>query len=108
MNVSMPSVLAAYFAAEDAADTDVLERCFAPDAVVHDEGRVMQGLDAIQAWKIAARAKYLYHVTPQRASTVGVTTTVLARVTGSFAGSPVELTYTFELANEKIASMEIH
>jgi hypothetical protein len=108
MNVSMPSVLAAYFAAEGAADTDVLERCFAPDAVVHDEGRVMQGLDAIQAWKIAARAKYQYHVTPKRASTVGVTTTVLARVTGSFAGSPVELTYTFELANEKIASMEIH
>ena len=60
MNVSMPSVLVAYFAAEDAADTDVLERCFAPDAVVHDEGRVMQGLDAIQAWKIAARAKYQY------------------------------------------------
>jgi hypothetical protein len=108
MNVRMPSALATYFAAEDASDTDVLERCFAPDAVVHDEGRVMQGLDAIKAWKLAARAKYQYQVTSKRASTVGTTTTVLARVTGSFAGSPVELTYTFGLAGEKIASLEIH
>ena len=108
MNVSMPSALASYFAAEDAADTDVLERCFAPDAVVRDEGRVVQGLKAIKAWKVAARAQYRYRVTPQRASTVGATTTVFARVTGSFAGSPVDLTYTFELANEKIASLEIH
>jgi len=108
MNVSMPSALASYFAAEGAADTDVLECCFAPNAVVHDEGRVMRGLDAIKAWKMAARAKYQYHVTPMRVSTVGTTATVLARVTGSFAGSPVELTYTFGLANEKIASLEIH
>ena len=34
MNVSLPSMLATYIAAEGAADTDVLERCFAPDAVV--------------------------------------------------------------------------
>ena len=108
MNVNMPSALATYFAAEDMADTDVLERCFAPDAVVHDEGHVMQGLDAIKAWKLAARAKYQYHVTPKRASTAGATTTVLAQVTGSFAGSPVDLTYIFGLANEKIASLEIH
>jgi hypothetical protein len=34
MNVSMPSTLATGCAAEGAADTDVLERCFAPDADV--------------------------------------------------------------------------
>ena len=108
MSVSMPSTLAAYFAAEDTSDSDALERCFAADAVVHDEGRVMRGIDAIKAWKLAGQAKYRYHVTPKSASTVGATTKVLAQVTGSFAGSPVELTYTFGFAGEKIASLEIH
>ena len=98
----------AYFSAEDAADTDVLERCFAPDAVVRDEGQVMRGLDAIKAWKLAAQAKYRYRVEPLSASHEGATATVRARLTGSFPGSPVELTYTFGLVGDKIASLEIH
>lgn len=33
--------------------------------------------------------------------------TLRARLSGTFAGSPVELTYTFILAGGKIASLEI-
>ena len=107
MNAILPPVLAAYFGAEDAADVEVLERCFAADALVRDEGRVMRGLDAIKAWKSAARAKYKYRIEPLGASREGAVATVLARVTGSFPGSPIELTYTFGLVGDKIASLEI-
>jgi hypothetical protein len=84
----MPPALAAYFGAEDAASVEVLERCFTPDAVVRDEGRVMRGLDAIKAWKSAAQAKYKYRIEPLSASSGGGTATVLARVTGSFRAAP--------------------
>ena len=107
MNASMPPAVAAYFSAEDAADVEVLERCFTPDAVVRDEGRVTRGFDAIKAWKSAARATYKYRIEPLSASGGGGAATVLARLTGSFPGSPVELTYTFGLVDDKIASLEI-
>ena len=108
MNVTMAKALATYFSAEDTANTDVLEICFAPDAVVRDEGQVMRGLEAIKAWKAGAQAKYRYRVEPLSASISGTTTTVLARLTGSFPGSPIELTYTFGLVGDKIATLEIH
>jgi hypothetical protein len=108
MNLIMPPALATYFSAEDATDIDVLERCFGPNSVVRDEGRVVRGLDAIKAWRLASRAKYRYRVEPLSTSCEGATATVLARVTGSFPGSPVELTYSFGLVGDKIASLEIH
>jgi len=107
MNTSMPPALMTYFSAEDTADVEALERCFMPDAFVRDEGRVMRGLDAIKAWKSASREKYKYRVEPLSASREGGTATVLARLTGSFPGSPIELTYTFGLVDDKIASLEI-
>jgi hypothetical protein len=107
MNASMPPSLVAYFSAEDSADVEILGRCFTADAVVRDEGQVMRGLDAIKAWKSAARAKYKYRIEPLSASREGATATVLARLTGSFPGSPIEVTYTFGLVDDKIASLEI-
>jgi hypothetical protein len=107
MNASIPPALAAYFGAQDTANVEVLERCFTLDAVVRDEGRVMRGLDAIKAWKSAAQAKYKYRIEPLSALRGGGIATVLARVTGSFPGSPIELTYTFGLVGDKIASLEI-
>jgi hypothetical protein len=100
MNVTMPPALATYFSAEDSASLDVLEHCFARDAVVRDEGQVVRGLDAIKAWKLDAQAKYRYHVEPISASCEGATTTVIVRLTGSFPGSPIELTYSFGLVGQ--------
>ena len=76
MNASMPPAVAAYFSAEDAADVEVLERCFTPDAVVRDEGRVTRGFDAIKAWKSAARATYKYRIEPLSASGGGGAATI--------------------------------
>ena len=108
MTVQLPPALAMYFRAEDAAETDVLERCFAPDAVVRDEGQVMLGLDAIKAWKVAAQGRYQYRVESLEAVTEAMTATVRAKLTGNFPGSPVELLYRFGLAADKITSLEIH
>ncbi len=61
----------------------------------------------IKAWKQASQAKYQYSIEPLSSSQEGQTVTLLARLSGNFPGSPVELTYTFVLDNGKIASLEI-
>ena len=108
MNPIMPVPLVVYFSAERTTDTELLARCFAADAIVQDEGRTMIGLDAIKGWKRETKAKYQYSIEPLRVSQVADVVTVQARLTGTFPGSPIELSYRFVLAGEKIASLEIH
>ena len=105
--MDMPPPLVAYFAAEAGNDTGALARCFATDAIVRDEGRTIVGLDAIKGWKRDSKAKYQYSVEPLGVSPLGATVEVPARLTGSFPGSPIEVTYDFVLAGDKIASLEI-
>jgi ketosteroid isomerase-like protein len=107
MSIELPAPIAAYLATVNAKDTSKLADCFADDAVVHDEARDYQGLDAIKAWRWETQAKYNYTMEPIDASVDGDTVKVLARLAGDFPGSPVELDYTFVLENDKIASLAI-
>lgn len=108
MNMTLPAPLATYLSAETTTDSETLSNCFATDAIVRDEGRTIEGLEAIKAWKKDSKAKYQYSVEPLRVSHDGATVKMRARLTGNFPGSPVEVTYTFVLADDKIASLEIH
>ena len=74
---------------------------------MHDERRDYRGLDAIKSWQREAEGKYRYVVEPLDASVSENIVTLRARLTGDFPGSPVELDYTFTLANDKITSLEI-
>lgn len=107
MNFELPAPIAAYLASVNAKDASTLAGCFADDAVVHDEARDYEGVDAIKAWRLETQAKYNYTIEPIDASVDGDTVKVLARLTGDFPGSPVELDYTFVLKNDKIASLVI-
>ncbi|WP_223462420.1 MULTISPECIES: nuclear transport factor 2 family protein [unclassified Pseudomonas] len=108
MKIELPESIASYLAAEKKTDIKILERCFTKDATVRDEGQTYNGLEAIKAWKQASQAKYQYSIEPLSSSQKGQIVTLLARLTGNFPGSPIELTYTVELADDKIASLEIH
>ena len=107
MDMTLPPPLAAYFAAEAGTDTEALTGCFASDAIVRDEGRTIEGLAAIKDWKRHSKAKYKYRAEPLGVSQIGPTVKVPVRLTGSFPGSPIEVTYDFVLAGDKIASLEI-
>jgi hypothetical protein len=107
MTLKLPGPVTNYLAADKAKDPDMLALCFALDALVHDEGADYRGLDAIKAWKRKAGAKYQYVVEPLDASVSETVVKLHARLTGNFPGSPVELDFTFKLANDKITSLEI-
>ena len=103
----LPEPVINYLAAVKAKDTGMLALCFTDDALVHDEGRDYRGLDAIRAWNKETQTKYKYVIEPLDASMSGDTVKLRARLTGDFPGSPVDLDFTFMLANDKITSLEI-
>ena len=107
MAMILPRSLVAYLNSEATTDVESLANCFAADAVVHDEGRAIRGLDAIKAWKKDAKTKYQYAVEPLDAVQDQATVTMRARLSGKFPGSPIEVTYRFVLANDRIALLEI-
>jgi hypothetical protein len=104
--IALPAPIATYFAA-DAADAGGVARCFTADGVVIDERREHQGRHAIVRWKIEATAKYHYTSEPLSVDVSDPVVTVIARITGEFPGSPIELQYRFTLEGDEIARLEI-
>ncbi|MBR8272274.1 nuclear transport factor 2 family protein [Burkholderia cenocepacia] len=108
MTLLLPDPIHAYFEFSNGADTRRAAHCFTPDAVVVDEGRTHRGHDAIESWKRASREQFEFAVEPVTVSRDGDRVTVKARVDGNFPGSPVQLDHVFDLAGDKIRSLEIH
>src|SRR5207245_6851193 len=90
MAMILPPSLVAYLNSEATTDVESLTNCFAADAVVHDEGRVIRGLDAIKVWKKDAKTKYQYTVKPLDAVQDQATVTMRARLTGKHPSSQNE------------------
>jgi hypothetical protein len=103
---SLPKPIAAYFAA-DKMDAAAVSRCFTENAIVKDEGHTYTGIAEITRWKTEASKKYKYTCEPIACAPEGGRTVVTCTLTGNFPGSPVDLRFFFELAGEKVASLEI-
>jgi SnoaL-like protein len=108
MSLSLPPPIALYVQLENAGDTDTLSACFAPNAIVHDEGHTYEGLAAITAWKAETKKKYHHTVTPLAVAQQHDKTVLTATLTGDFPGSPVTVHFEFVLEAGKIRSLEIH
>lgn len=101
--------LSRYFAAQNDHDAEGMTNCFAPEAVVRDEGRTYVGRDAIREWKLDTIAKYGVTAEPLSAKAGADCITVVVRVEGNFPGSPADLTYDFTFdASGLIQTLEIH
>jgi hypothetical protein len=105
-DLSLPEPVAAYFDA-DQRDGAAVARCFTQEGVVKDEGQTHCGLQAIEAWKTAASAKYRYTSTPFAVEQKHGWCVVTSRLTGNFPGSPIDLRYHFRLERGRIAYLEI-
>ena len=107
MAIRLPPAIQLYVEAENSGNPELLGQCFAPDAVVHDEGRNYEGLAAIKGWKAETKQKYNHSVEPLEIVTRDGNTVLRARLSGNFPGSPVVLSFTFGLQGGKIASLRI-
>ena len=108
MNVSLPGVLDRYFEAQNAHAIDAMVACFAGDAAVYDEGRDYVGARAIRAWKEETSRRYHITAEPLECRAEDGSTIVVVRVSGTFDGSPTNLTYRFGLSEDgRIGSLEV-
>ena len=105
--MQLPDAIQTYFTAEAPQDGAALAAVFAPDAVVHDEGHIHRGPDAIRLWWQTAKARYRHQAEPLDLTEVAGKSVVRARVSGEFPGSPAVLTFTFGLAHDRITDLEI-
>jgi hypothetical protein len=106
MLLSLPQPIAAYFEA-DRGRGDSVAKCFAPDAVVKDEGNTYRGVNAIRQWRAEVAKKYAYTCQPLAVEQQDDRTIVTCRLDGNFPGSPVDLRFLFRLADDKIKDLEI-
>ena len=108
MYLDLPKPIDMYLGSENTDDTDVIPKCFSPDATVQDEGRTHTGLAAIKAWKTAAKAKTGYTIEPLSAIERDGRTVVSVKVAGKFPNSPITLEYTFAVKHDRIVALDIH
>lgn len=104
--LNLPKPIAAFFAA-DKTDGEAVSRCFTENATVKDEGETHRGRAAIKQWKTEASKKYKYTSEPFSCEQEDGKTVVTSRLEGNFPGSPVNLRFFFDLADDRIASLEI-
>ncbi len=105
-SLELPAPIASYFA-NKTSDSRAVARCFTKDGLVVDERQEHRGHAAIAAWNADATARYSFTTELLAAETDGARTTVRARLTGNFAGSPIELRFRFTLDGHLIARLEI-
>ena len=86
-----------YFELATLADSEPYFALFAPDAIVEDEGHEYRGIDEIRRWRTEVPQVH-YDVLSVVESVAGSTTT--AQISGDFPGSPVNLSYWFECAQD--------
>jgi SnoaL-like domain len=108
MSIQLPPPIALYVQLENVGDTATLSECFAPNAIVRDEGHTYEGLVAIKAWKAGTKKQYHHTVTPLGIAQQHGKTVLTATLTGDFPGSPVTVNFDFVLEAGKILSLEIH
>lgn len=107
MTDKLPEPLAAYFAAKNRHEIDAMLAPFAEDAVVKDEGATMTGRTAIREWMEETTRKYAVTVDVREVVLAGENVKVRSLVSGNFPGSPATLGYSFTLAGDRIAHLEI-
>jgi|SRR6266436_251173 len=108
MKPDLPEILDRYFAAQNRHDIDAMVACFASDAAVRDEGHDIVGTRAIRAWKNETSAKYRISAEPRECRVEDGRTIVLVKVSGTFDGSPANLTYRFGFSGDgRIGALEV-
>jgi hypothetical protein len=107
MDITLPVPIDIYFASENAHNPSAIDKCFAADAIVRDEGRAFKGIAAIKAWRIETGERYRHTVEPLGVSLQEGRVVVLSRISGEFPGSPIRLEHVFEIEGDRITSLEI-
>ncbi|WP_440555953.1 nuclear transport factor 2 family protein [Streptomyces sp. SCPE 10] len=97
----LPVRVRTYLDAHARHDVPTAADCFAPAAVVVDDGRTHRGRDAVRAWLDRTSTEYTYTTTPLTAVPHDDRHwTVTQRLDGDFPGGTVDLAHAFTLDDD--------
>ena len=103
--MKFPHVIEELVAAQNNADSQKYADAFAETALVFDEGKTHRGRKEIKDWIEKANQQYSAKMKPLEYSTE--LNTLQAEISGTFPGSPLVLTYHFDIEDGKIQSLKI-
>ncbi|MES3016508.1 MAG: nuclear transport factor 2 family protein [Bacteroidota bacterium] len=103
--MKLPSVLTDLIMAQNNLDSIAYANCFTETAVVFDEGKIHTGKTAIISWIDKANKEYQTTMKPVEYSETEHT--LKTEVSGTFPGSPIIMTYHFELKDRLIQTLKI-
>ena len=102
---NLPKVIEDLVKAQDNFDSNAYANCFTETAAVFDEGKTHNGRKEIEKWIDKANTAYQATMKPLNYSE---TEQILeAEISGNFPGSPIVLSYQFEIINQQIQSLKI-
>jgi hypothetical protein len=107
MSLQLPVPIERYVQIANSDTPEAVPECFAPDAIVRDEGQTYEGVAAIKNWMATTKKKYGHTITPLELAERGGQSVLKARLAGSFPGSPITVNFNFVLAGEKIRALAI-
>lgn len=107
MKLKLPTIIKKYIKASNEADLKAFIACFANTAAVSDEGEALIGHEAISKWFTKTRAKYQFKSKPIGIKNENEKIILIAKVSGSFPGSPVTLDYHFKIESGLIKDLKI-
>lgn len=103
--MNLPNVIADLAKAQNNFDSVAYANCFTATAVVFDEGKTHQGKVAVEKWIRKANEDYQATMKPLEYSEMEEI--LKAEVSGNFPGSPLVLSYHFELRDGLIELLKI-
>ncbi len=103
--MNLPNVITDLATAQNNFDSLAYANCFSETAVVFDEGKTHTGKTAIKNWIEKTNQEYKAVMKPLEYSPAEQT--LEAEISGNFPGSPIVLTYQFELKDGQIQSLKI-
>ena len=106
--IELPDPVRRYFDVVDGDDPEALVALMSSDVVVVDDGATWLGHDGVREWraKVVRQWDYTTELTGVR-SPGPSTYVVTAHLEGNFPGGEVDLYYSFVLADDVIARLEI-
>ncbi|MEZ5327000.1 MAG: nuclear transport factor 2 family protein [Verrucomicrobiales bacterium] len=105
--IALPEVVLNYIAAANDGRVEDAAACFADDALVHDENRDRQGLEAIREWIADSTREFQPKNEVLSVKAEADSYTVVSNISGNFPGSPVDLEFRFVVDNVKISQLFI-
>lgn len=105
--MNLPKVISDLVKTQNNFDSAGYSNCFSEIAVVFDEGKTHNGRKEIEHWIADANEQYKATMKPVSFEENETESILKVEVSGDFPGSPIVLSYHFEIADELIQLLKI-